>query len=367
MPGIYYLQAKRGIFLSVAPQLHQLSMKKRPYEITSEEAQLLNFYRYDPCSKANCVSPFRFSIGISNAGAAQVYEAFFNFMMYERYLTKSLEFSFVFAKRYNFQSYIYLGEDGSIIIGDRQGSYIMINNSGITIHSASNIVLSSESRVILLSENAAIKANKGVVISALSSDTSGTVGSVDIRANKVGVYSRSDIKMGTDEGSISMIIHGFPHLSVNYGEVSVNSNFKGVFISSANIYSTNIGAEKIVSPQYYVGRVEMVTNKKYKTYGCTCNTLSTCGQYNSDLLSSDKKIKVLQETSGPKGYIPPASNTTYKVISDGAFGPGQISYEPAFNSLQNCFYTVEVSEIPASSLNEVCRDSDTGYEEVQNS
>jgi len=350
MPGIYYLQAKRGIFLSVAPQLHQLSMKKRPYEITSEEAQLLNFYRYDPCSKASCVNPFNFSVEISRAGASKVYEAFFNFMMYERYLRKSLEFSFEFKKDRTLQSYIYIGEDGSIIIEHKSGSYIMFNDNGVTIHSEKDLTLSAQGLALMLGDSTAIKANNFVLLSSLSPSE----GEVNIRATNIGMYGKKDIKMGVDDGKISIIVHGLSHFDINYGSIKSNVAFSSSFIEADQIYGKTAAAQKFVGSRYFVGNVSKIQIPIATTTGCTAELLKKSNVMYPIIY--DKKVRQIQEVNGPRGYMPPGANSYYKTIVSSPFTDQQNAYDPIYISLDQsqCNNNIQVQTIPVSPFFEPC-------------
>jgi hypothetical protein len=350
MPGIYYLQAKRGIFLSVAPALHQIVRKKLPYEISSEEAQLLNFYKYDPCDKANCINPFNFSIEISRAGASKTYEAFFNFMAYERYLRKSLEFSFEFKKNRALQSYIYIGEDGSIIIEHKNNSYIMFNDNGITIHSEKDLILSAQGLALMLSNSTAIKANDFILLSSLSPSE----GEVNIRATNIGMYGKKDIKMGVDDGKVSVIIHGLPHFYVNYGTVSSNVTFSSTFINSNQIYGQVIAAQKVVGGRYFVGNVGITQTNAITTTGCTVDLLKKSNVIYPIIY--DKKVREIIETEGPRGYMSPGANSYYKTIVSLPFADQQSAYDPIYISLDQgqCNNNIQVQLIPANPLFEPC-------------
>jgi hypothetical protein len=236
----------------------------------------------------------------------------------------------------------------------------MMDDEGITIHSEKELRFSSQEKMRIMADDFSIKSNANIVLSAAAGD-----GSVDIRSDHVGIYSSGDIRMCSDSGSIVLSVYGFPHIEVNFGEIIHKAAAYFKFTQTEEALVDTIVSTTSVSGTYYCGSVEVEEKPAYQTFGCPCDTLGSCGTYDSDKFITNRYLVQMNDSNmSPKGYVAPGTEIAYRHTVDPLFE--QNSYQPIYAALanSNCSLNVAAVEEPIQPFNSICADRNNDYQPV---
>lgn len=301
MPGVYYVQTTNGICMTVSDSLFNINRLRLPWEVGASNS---SNYSYYPCNKIQCLDPYDFVLPGNNvihppkAVVFEFYEAFFEYMLLERFFKKTSEFLINLTKDCKSYAILYIGSDGSIVLKSKGNAAIYLENDKVTIVGSEVRIFSEENTHIWSGDSIAIRGQNSVLVSS-------STGSVDIRGLEyTNIYGKSGINL-CSELEITVGVYGNDGLKMFDDSILLSLPIYCDFIDTTDVKCVNI-----VASDFYGGNFWTDSNVQIKT---TQKTLTACpNTFSSNFPPVFSYIPPPQifDMEGPKGFAPPGSRTS---------------------------------------------------------